>query len=105
MHVYCKFIDILELPQKINTFAKHKRVMAIQKQLAFFKENKRELCAKYHNQVIVVSCDLVVSSFDNLSEAYEYGVSEYGLGNFLLKKCDANSVDEIHIVSPHIRLA
>lgn len=77
--------------------------MAIQNQLAFFEENKKELCTKYHGQVIVISCDLVVSSFSSLSDAYEYGASNYGLGNFLLKKCDANNVDEIHIITPQIK--
>jgi hypothetical protein len=53
--------------------------------------------------VIVISCELEVVPFDSLSEAYEYGVSEYGLGNFLLKRCDANNVNEIHIITPQIK--
>lgn len=98
-----KFIDILELPQKTIPLQKIKKAMSIEKQLAFYQENKSELCNQYHNRVIVISCELEVVPFDSLSEAYEYGVSEYGLGNFLLKRCDANNVNEIHIITPQIK--
>ena len=76
--------------------------MAIQKQLVFFKENRQELCSKYNNPIIGISCDLQVSVFTTMIEAYEYGESQYGLGNFLLKRCVAFE-DEVHIITPHIK--
>lgn len=77
--------------------------MAIQKQLAFFEEHKRELCAKYSNQIIVISDDLQITSFAAILEAYEFGEAHYGLGNFMLKRCVA-AEEEVRVVTPQIKV-
>lgn len=74
--------------------------MAIDKQLEYFNNNKEEILKKYSNQIIVISPDLKISSFDSPEEGYNYGVKEYGYGNFMLKDCRGKVVSQMSIISP-----
>lgn len=74
----------------------------IVKQLEYFKANKDNLLSKHSGKVIVVSEDLVLTEFGNEEEAYDFGVKEYGYGNFLLKNLVDASSSRVHIISPII---
>lgn len=74
----------------------------ISKQIEFFKTHKEELVNKYSGKVIVVSDSLVITECINEEEAYDFGVKEYGYGNFLLKNLQDASSSRVHIISPII---
>lgn len=74
--------------------------MAIDKQLEYFNNNKEDILKKYSNQIIVISPDLSITSFESLEEGYNYGVKEYGYGNFMLKDCRVKIISQMSIISP-----
>lgn len=77
----------------------------IEKQLAFFNQNKDELLSNYSDLFIIISPELTIDAFASLSDAYVFGVKSYGSGNFLLKDCSSKSQAKIHIITPNIVLA
>lgn len=75
--------------------------LKIQKQVHFFEENKDELLKKYRHKFIVVSPTLQVTPFETLSAGFNFGIKEYGYGNFLLNDCTVPH-SQVHIISPSI---
>lgn len=75
--------------------------MAIVKQLSYVKDNYDALNKKYDGSYVVISEDLEESAFCSLDDAYLYGASHYGLGNFLLQKF-SNGESQVHIINQTI---
>ncbi len=75
----------------------------IEKQQTFFTNNRAEILAKYKGKVIVISSALDIHSFNSLEEGYNFGVENYGYGNFLLKDCSLNP-EQVHIITPIITM-
>ena len=75
------------------------------KQLRYFEDNKQSLLAKYGEMFVVVSSNLKVDAFASEYDAYNFGCEHYGLGNFLLKDCHANSLEQVYVITPTISLA
>ena len=67
-----------------------------------FASNIDVLMKKYEGKVIVMSEDMDVKSFDDLATGYQFGVSKYGYGNFLLKECTRQTVNAVHVINPII---
>ena len=74
----------------------------IDKQLNYYESNKEEINKKYDQKYIVINEELAIVSFDRLDKAYYYGVSNFGLGKFLIKHCNANAMNAVHYVNPII---
>ncbi len=69
--------------------------MDFEKELKFYLENKEELIKKYEGKVLVIKNAEIVGVYDAVSDAYNFGVENYGLGNFSLqevKKDPTNTV-------------
>lgn len=77
----------------------------LEQQIRFFEENISSLLKEYEGTIIVVSPDLKVDAFNTLGDAYTFGVEHYGLGNFLLRECRENIVNEVHFITPNIVIA
>jgi hypothetical protein len=74
----------------------------IAKQIDYFKANKDDLVKRYLGKIIVISEEFVITECNNEEEAFDYGVTEYGYGNFLLKNLQDASSSRVHIISPTI---
>lgn len=57
----------------------------------WYLQHQDELIKEYLGKTLVIREKNVVGSFDSQEEAYEYGMSNYGLGNFLIQECTAGS--------------
>ncbi len=75
--------------------------MSIISQLDYVKDNKASLEKKYNGQYVVISENLEEKAFGTLDEAYQYGVKNWGLGNFLLQQFCANN-NQVHIINQTI---
>ena len=53
----------------------------------YYKENLKELYKKYPNRHIVLKGSKVVADFSDFDEAYDWAVSKFGIGNFLIQEC------------------
>jgi hypothetical protein len=60
--------------------------MDFEKELKFYIDNQRELVEKYDGKVIIIKNQTVVGIFGTTSEAYNFGVEKYGLGNFAIQQ-------------------
>ena len=65
----------------------------LEENFQFYLDNQAELVKLYSGRVIVVNDKQVVGDFDGNSEAYEFGVAEYGEGNFLMQLCTPGEND------------
>lgn len=74
----------------------------IENQLAYYNANKADINKNYAGKYIVIDDTLSINSFDTLSEAYNFGVSTVGLGNFMLKHIESATTDSVHYVNPTI---
>lgn len=75
----------------------------IQKQIDFFASNRSALEKDYDGKVIVIPETLEVIPFDSFEDGYNYGVANYGYGNFLLRACH-HGTTPVNIISPIITL-
>lgn len=58
-----------------------------QKDFQFYLKSQSELLKKYNGKVLVISNENVVESFDNIKEAYQYGLKNCEIGNFIIQLC------------------
>lgn len=61
--------------------------MSLDKEFEFYKSQQEELVKQYLGKFLIIKDQKVVGSFDTKLEAYNDGVKNYGLGNFLLQEC------------------
>jgi len=59
----------------------------LEKEFAYFKNNRDFLIKKYTNKYIVIVGEKVVDVYDNRINALKSSASKYGLGNFLIEYC------------------
>lgn len=71
---------------------------ALQKQYDFFRRNMSSLMEDYRGKYLIISDTLDVKAFDSISQAYQYGAKNLGLGNFLLQEC-TEEADKVQIIS------
>lgn len=74
----------------------------LKKQHDFFNRHKSEIMQDYENKVIVINNDLDIKAFNNVEEAYAFGVSSCGLGNFFVQECTKDTVG-VSVISPIIQ--
>ena len=77
----------------------------LKKQSDFFEKNLETLISQYGGKVLIISSDCKVDAFTTLEEAYSFGVTNYGLGNFLMRECKREEVGKVHIITPCVVLA
>lgn len=54
--------------------------------LQYYKDHQDELVAKYNGQTLIMKNEEILDVRNTFSEAYEFAVNEYGLGNFSLQE-------------------
>lgn len=57
------------------------------KELAFFIANQQDLVSKHVGKFLLIKDDKVLAVKDSFSDAYFFGVDNYGLGNFMIQRC------------------
>ena len=77
----------------------------LNRQIKFFEENFQDLLERYEGAFVVISPSMEVNAFSTLLEGYQFGVRDYGLGNFLLRECRPDIVKEVHYITPNVVLA
>lgn len=60
--------------------------MDFEKELKFYLDNKEELMKKYEGKVLVIKDEKIVNAFNSVSDAYNFGSTTYGLGNFSIQE-------------------
>ena len=63
----------------------------LQNQHNYYTEHKSSLLQKYEGKYLVITEKNDVLPFDTRAEAYTFGAQQYGLGNFMIKKCVAGN--------------
>lgn len=53
----------------------------------YYLDHQSELVPKYGGRHIVLSNNGVQGDFGTMEEAYDFGVSKFGLGNFIVQLC------------------
>lgn len=54
----------------------------------WYLENQADLVKKYNGKYLVIKDNSVVGVYEDKLKALEESSSKYGLGNFLIQKCD-----------------
>lgn len=75
--------------------------MGIEKQLDYVKNNINILNQKYDGRYVVISEQLDENAFNSLDEAYRFGITNLGLGNFLLQQFN-NTNSQVQIINQTI---
>lgn len=65
--------------------------MDFEKELEFYLDNKEDLIRKHKGKVLVIKDARIVGVYDTVSEAYDFGVKNYGLGNFAIQQVSEDS--------------
>lgn len=63
----------------------------LEKEFKYFRDNQKELFAKYPNRFLVIRNESVVGDFDSFEEALAYATPLYDVGTFLIQKCTAGA--------------
>ncbi len=59
----------------------------LQKELAFFKKNQKELVEKYEGKFLVIKDAQVEGVYNTDIEAYADAKNKFALGSFLIQEC------------------
>jgi len=78
------------------------KMKSLDRQIKYYEENIDDLVKKYEGRYLVISEDLNVEAFPTLEEAYTFGESSFGLGNFMLRQCSRENVNRVIRISPSI---
>jgi len=71
----------------------------LEREYAFYEDNKAEIREKYLDKRIVIVGDQVVATYDDLEEAYLETIKTYTPGTFMLHHVPVNADDEVgHII-------
>lgn len=63
-------------------------ISTLENEFKFYLDNQDSLVGQYAGKFIVIIGDKVVGSFDNKDEAYFNAKEQYGLGKFLIQRCE-----------------
>ncbi len=61
----------------------------LEKEFKFYLTHQKELVEKYNGKYLVIKEEEVVQACNTMDEAYEWGITNYELGTFLIQYCDA----------------
>ena len=71
----------------------------LEREYAFYEDNKAEIREKYLDKRIVIVGNKVVATYDDLEEAYLETIKTYTPGTFMLRHVPVNVEDEVgHII-------
>ena len=73
--------------------------LALENQYNYYVAHETELLEQYKGLHIVISNDMQVFPFKNPKEAYTFGVRNFGAGNFMLHKCEPDSLNVVHTIN------
>ena len=74
------------------------------KALNYYKKNQEELVQKYNGKTLIFNNDKLLIVKDNLKEAYEFALKEYGIGNFSLQEVTPDSSSyTAYFASPSVK--
>jgi hypothetical protein len=60
--------------------------MALERELAYFNQNRDELLKKHPDQYLLIMGEELVGAFTTEAQAYEAGLAKYGNQPFLIKR-------------------
>lgn len=73
----------------------------LDKNYQYWIDNKEEFLSKYCGKVLLINNQEVVAVLDTLPEAYTKGVTDYGLGYFLIQECIPDGYPRFHSVETY----
>ena len=73
--------------------------LALEKQYNYYAAHENELLKQFKGLYLVISNDMNVYSFENPKEAYVFGVKNFGAGNYMLHKCEPDTLDRVHTIN------
>lgn len=56
------------------------------KALKYYKDNQQELVAKYNGKTLIFRDEELLDVKETFTEAYDFAVTNYGIGNFSLQE-------------------
>jgi hypothetical protein len=71
-----------------NSFKDMELKYKLKKDFEFYVQNQGELVKKYNGRVLIIHDQVVVGNFASTREAIEEGERRFGLGKFLMHKCE-----------------
>ena len=72
--------------------------------LTYFETHFDDLLMEYDGKVLVISKSKKITPFDSFDEGCKFGLSEYGYGNYLIKKCSRSAHSMVYVVNPIISI-
>ncbi len=72
--------------------------------LEYFDAHVDELLEKYDGKIVLISENKDITAFDDFKSGYEYGLKEFGYGNFLLKECSRSAINAVHVINPIVAI-
>lgn len=75
----------------------------IKKLFQFYLDNQTQLVQEYNGKFLVITDQGVSAAYDTESQAYYFGKSTFGLGNFIVQLCmPGDEAYSQHFYSPVI---
>ena len=69
--------------------------MALEKELAFLKEEKEELLRHYEGQLVLIKDAALIGAFSSEADAYRAGLQRFGNQAFLIKRVTKGDEDDV----------
>lgn len=61
----------------------------LEKEFEYYRSHQEELAGQYLGKYLLISGESFQGAFDSELEAYSEGQRRFGLGNFLLRRCQS----------------